>query len=178
MAFLALPHAVHAQSVAQPIDNSAPAAGVAADTSQAPNRLQQSVIQGLQNSAVLDGEVHALEAQMEEANVSFGTLLPTVDVRGATGRERNKIEGGEARTYNANSYGIEARQNIFNGFASHARYYSSYSGAMQSYFRYLNRANQVAFEASSAHVDVSRFQALIQLSERNVQYHQDLMARI
>ncbi|WP_370262148.1 TolC family protein [Limnobacter sp.] len=143
-----------------------------------PNRLQQSVVMGLQNSAVLDGDLHALEAEMEEANVAFGGMLPTVDLRGATGRERSKIDGGEARTYNANSYGIEARQNLFNGFASHARYFSSHAKAMQSYYRYLNKANQVAFEASSAHVDVSRFQALVRLSENNVKYHQDLMARI
>lgn len=49
---------------------------------------------------------------------------------------------------------------------------------MQSYYRYLNKANQVAFDASSSHVDVSRFQALTQLSEDNLKYHQDLMNRI
>lgn len=142
------------------------------------NRLQQSVIKGLENSPVLNGEVHALEAQMEEANVSFGAMLPTVDVRGAAGRERSKFEGSEARTYNASSYGIEARQNLFNGFASQARYFSSHSSAMQGYYRYLNKANQVAFEASSAHVDVSRNQALTKLAESNLKYHQDLTSRI
>ncbi|MFP5482991.1 MAG: TolC family protein, partial [Gammaproteobacteria bacterium] len=136
-----------------------------------PNPLQQSVIKGLQNSPVLDAEVHALEAQMEEANVVFGTLLPTVDARGSAGRERTRIEDADTRTYNANSYGIEARQNLYNGFASQARYLAAHSGAMQSYYRYLNKANQVAFEASSAHVDVSRFQALTRLSEDNLKYH-------
>ncbi|WP_138518549.1 TolC family protein [Limnobacter alexandrii] len=143
-----------------------------------PNPLQESVIKGLQNSPALDADVHALEAQMEEANVVFGTLLPTVDARGSAGRERTRIEDADTRTYNANSYGIEARQNLYNGFASQARYLAAYSGAMQSYYRYLNKANQVAFEASSAHVDVSRFQALTRLSEDNLKYHQDLMNRI
>lgn len=143
-----------------------------------PNPLQESVIKGLQNSPALDADVHALEAQMEEANVVFGTLLPTVDARGSAGRERTRIEDAETRTYNANSYGIEARQNLYNGFASQARYLAAYSDAMQSYYRYLNKANQVAFEASSAHVDVSRFQALTRLSEDNLKYHQDLMNRI
>lgn len=144
----------------------------------APNPLQQSVIKGLQNSPALDADVHALEAQMEEANVVFGTLLPTVDARGSAGRERTRIEDADTRTYNANSYGIEARQNLYNGFASQARYLAAYSEAMQSYYRYLNKANQVAFDASSAHVDVSRFQALTRLSEDNLKYHQELMNRI
>lgn len=144
----------------------------------APNPLQQSVMKGLQNSPLLDAEVHALEAQMEETNVVFGTLMPTVDARGSAGRARTRIEDAETRTYNANSYGIEARQNLYNGFASHARYFAAYSGAMQNYYRYLNKANQVAFEASSSHVDVSRFQALTRLSEDNLKYHQDLMNRI
>jgi len=143
-----------------------------------PNPLQQSVIKGLQNSPALDADVHALEAQMEEANVVFGTLLPTVDARGSAGRERTRIEDADTRTYNANSYGIEARQNLYNGFASQARYLAAYSEAMQSYYRYLNKANQVAFDASSAHVDVSRFQALTRLSEDNLKYHQELMNRI
>ena len=157
---------VQAQSATQATENNAP------------NPLQQSVIKGLQNSPTLDADVHALEAQMEEANVVFGTLLPTVDARGSAGRERTRIEDADTRTYNANSYGIEARQNLYNGFASQARYLAAYSGAMQSYYRYLNKANQVAFEASSAHVDVSRFQALTRLSEDNLKYHQDLMNRI
>ena len=144
----------------------------------APNRLQQSVIKGLENSPVLDSDVHALEAQMEEANVTYGGMLPTVDLRGSAGRERTKFEGGDSRTYNASSYGIEARQNLFNGFASQARYFASHSNSMQSYYRYQNKANQVAFEASSAHIDVSRNQALIKLAENNLKYHQDLMSRI
>ena len=53
--------------------------------SNAPNPLQQSVIKGLQNSPALDADVHALEAQIEEANVVFGTMLPTVDARGSAG---------------------------------------------------------------------------------------------
>ena len=143
-----------------------------------PNPLQQSVMKGLQNSPSLDADVHALEAQMEQANVVFGTLLPTVDARGSAGRERTRIEDADTRTYNANSYGIEARQNLYNGFASQARYLAAHSGAMQSYFRYLNKANQVAFESASSHLDVSRFQALTKLAEDNLKYHQDLMNRI
>lgn len=136
------------QSLA-PVETQAPA------DNQAPNPLQQSVIKGLQNSTTLNADIHALEAQMEESNVVFGTLLPTVDARGSAGRERTRIEDAQTRTYNASSYGIEARQNLYNGFASQARYFASYSGAMQSYYRYLNKANQVAFDASSSHVDVS-----------------------
>ncbi|MBU0783144.1 MAG: TolC family protein [Gammaproteobacteria bacterium] len=160
------------------VQSQAPAENVPPAEKQAPNPLQQSVIKGLQNSPTLNADIHALEAQMEESNVVFGTMLPTVDARGSTGRERTRIEDADTRTYNANSYGIEARQNLYNGFASHARYFASYSGAMQSYYRYLNKANQVAFDASSSHVDVSRFQALTQLSEDNLKYHQDLMNRI
>ncbi|HEX4855227.1 MAG TPA: TolC family protein, partial [Limnobacter sp.] len=148
------------------------------DSTQAVNPLRQSVMKGLANSPVLDADVHALEAQIEESNVVYGSLRPTVDARGSAGRERTRIDDGEARTYNASSYGIEARQNLYNGFASQARYFAAHSGAMQSYYRYLNKANQVAFESASAHIDVARFQALIRLSESNLKYHQDLMNRI
>lgn len=161
-----------------PVENSAPLDNSSLAPAQAVNPLRQSVIKGLQNSPTLDADIHALEAQMEDANVVFGAMLPTVDARGSTGRERTRIEDAETRTYNANSYGIEARQNLYNGFASQARYFASHSGAMQSYYRYLNKANQVAFDASSSHIDVSRFQALTNLAENNLKYHQDLMNRI
>lgn len=173
------PQAIPEVQSNSPVENAAPFENSQAAPAQATvNPLQQSVIKGLQNSPALDADVHALEAQMEDANVVFGTLLPTVDARGSTGRERTRIEDADTRTYNANSYGIEARQNLYNGFASQARYLAAYSGAMQSYYRYLNKANQVAFEASSSHVDVSRFQALTSLAENNLKYHQDLMNRI
>lgn len=143
-----------------------------------PNKLQGSVVKGLQNSAMLDSDIHNLDALMEDANVRFGGLLPTVDIRGTAGRERSRIEGGESRTYNANSYGIEARQNLYSGFAGQSRYLAAFANAMEGYFRYLNRANQVAFEASGAHIDVSRFQALTALAEDNLNYHKQLMDRI
>ena len=133
-----------------------------------PNKLQGSVVKGLQNSAMLDSDIHNLDALMEDANVRFGGLLPTVDIRGTAGRERSRIEGGDSRSYNANSYGIEARQNLYSGFAGQSRYLAAFANAMEGYFRYLNRANQVAFEASSAHIDVSRFQALTALAEDNL----------
>lgn len=176
---LCVPTSWAQQSQAIPeVQSLAPAESAAQAENQKPNPLQQSVIKGLQNSPNLNADMHALEAQIEESNVVFGTLLPTVDARGSAGRERTRIEDANTRTYNANSYGIEARQNLYNGFASQARYFAAHSGAMQSYYRYVNKANQVAFDASSSHVDVSRFQALTRLSEDNLKYHQDLMNRI
>lgn len=148
------------------------------DTASGPNPLRDSVIKGLNNNPMLNAEINGLSAQIEESNVRFGGLLPTVDIRGSAGRERSKIQDGPTRTYNASSYGIEARQNIFSGFAGQAKYLASYSDAMGGYYRYLNKANQVAFEASGAHVDVSRAQALTKLAESNLKVHQDLMARI
>lgn len=145
---------------------------------QAVNPLQGSVIKGLEKSARLSSETHTLEAMMEEANVSFGAMLPTLDLRGATGRERNKIRGGETRTYNANSYGIEARQNIFNGFASQARYLSAYASAMQKYYQVMDLGNEIALETSTSHINVSRFQSLTKLAEDNLNYHKELMQRI
>lgn len=142
------------------------------------NTLINSINKGLENSPRLDSEIHALEAMMEEANVSFSFMLPTVDIRGSAGRERTKINEGDARSYNANSYGIEARQNLFNGFASQARYLSSYSEAMSQYYRVLDVANQITKEAAVAHLKVAKFQHLTALAEQHVKYHQDLMARI
>lgn len=170
-------HAADAQSDQAVVPVEAQSPGEAAgNPSYSP--LRESVMKGLANSPSLDADVHALEARVEESNVVFGSLRPTVDARGAAGRERTRIDDGPARTYNANSYGIEARQNLYNGFASQARYFAAHSSAMQSYYRYLNKANQVAFESASAHIDVARFQALTQLSENNLKYHLDLMSRI
>lgn len=155
--------------------------GVHAQTESAAvgsNTLINSINKGLENSPRLDSEIHALEAMMEEANVSFSFMLPTVDIRGSTGRERIKINEGDSRSYNANSYGIEARQNLFNGFASQARYLSSYSEAMSQYYKVLDVANQITKEAAVAHLKVAKFQHLTELAEQHVKYHQDLMARI
>ncbi|HEY1058772.1 MAG TPA: TolC family outer membrane protein [Limnobacter sp.] len=163
--------------IGQPVSPDVPGAAEPAEAAQ-PNPLRDSVVLGLESNPALSAEVSGLSAQIEEANVKFGGLLPTVDLRGSAGREKTKIDGVGSRTYNANSYGIEARQNVFNGFASQSRYLASYADAMQSYYRYLNKANQVAFEASSAHIDVSRAQALVKLAERNLKVHQDLMAKI
>lgn len=142
------------------------------------NTLINSINKGLENSPKLDSEIHALEAMMEEANVSFSFMLPTVDIRGSAGRERTTINEADTRSYNANSYGIEARQNLFNGFASQARYLSSYSEAMSQYYRVLDVANQITKEAAIAHLKVAKFQHLTALAEQHVKYHQDLMTRI
>lgn len=140
--------------------------------------LLNSVRRGLESSPRLAGEVHALEAIFEDSNVSFGAMLPTVDLRGSAGREHSKFNDADARTYNTNSYGIEARQNLFNGFASQARYFGAHSEAMAQYYRVLDLANQISKEAALAHIKVSKFQRMLELAENHVKSHQDLMGRI
>lgn len=140
--------------------------------------LLESVKAGISTSPRLASKIHGLEAMIQEANIVYGDMLPTVDLRGATGRERSKITNGESNSYNANSYGIEARQNLFNGFASQARYLGSHSNAMAEYYQILEESNQIAMESAVAHSNVARYQALTKLAESNVTYHQEIMSRI
>ncbi|HEX5484702.1 MAG TPA: hypothetical protein VFX23_01780, partial [Limnobacter sp.] len=58
------------------------------------NPLQHSVILGLEKSPKLAASTHELEAIMDEANGNFGAMLPTVDLRGQTGRERSNVNNG------------------------------------------------------------------------------------
>lgn len=140
--------------------------------------LLESVKAGISTSPRLASRIHGLEALIQEANIVYGDMLPTVDLRGATGRERSKITNGESNSYNANSYGIEARQNLFNGFASQARYLGSHSNAMAEYYQILEESNQIAMESAIAHSNVARYQALTKLAESNVTYHKEIMSRI
>ncbi|MDX1668737.1 MAG: TolC family protein [Limnobacter sp.] len=140
--------------------------------------LLDSVKAGISTSPRLASKIHGLEALIQEADVVFGDMLPTVDLRGATGRERSKITNGESSSYNANSYGVEARQNLFNGFANQARYLGSHSTAMAEYYLILEESNQITLESAVAHANVARFQALTKLAESNVNYHKDIMQRI
>ncbi len=140
--------------------------------------LAESVKAGLTTSPVLSSKMHALEASMLEGNVVFGEMLPTVDARAQTGRERNKFENGETNSFNTTSYGIEARQNLFNGFASQARYLASFSDVMAEYYRLLESSNNIVMESAMAHINVARYQAMTKLAEQNVTYHQELMKRI
>ncbi|WP_284280311.1 TolC family protein [Limnobacter litoralis] len=172
---------VQAQESAAPeTPNAAEARGTQASTTEPAkaNPLQHSVILGLEKSPKLAASTHGLEAIMDEANGNFGAMLPTVDLRGQTGRERSNVNNGDTNTYNNHSYGIEARENVFNGFASQARYLGAYSAAMQKYFQVLDQANQIAFDSATAHVNVSRYQALTKLAEENLNYLKDLKDKI
>ncbi len=172
---------VQAQESAAPeTPNAAEAQGTQASTTEPAkaNPLQHSVILGLEKSPKLAASTHELEAIMDEANGNFGAMLPTVDLRGQTGRERSNVNNGDTNTYNNHSYGIEARENVFNGFASQARYLGAYSAAMQKYFQVLDQANQIAFDSATAHVNVSRYQALTKLAEENLNYLKDLKDKI
>lgn len=155
-----------------------PNADTIAENPVSTNPLQHSVMMGLEKSPKLAASVHELEAMMDDANGSFGAMLPSVDLRGQTGRERSNVQNGDTNTYNNHSYGIEARENVFNGFASQARYLGAYSAAMQKYFQVLDQANQIAFDSATAHVNVSRYQALTKLAEENLNYLKDLTDKI
>ncbi|HEX5484707.1 MAG TPA: hypothetical protein VFX23_01805, partial [Limnobacter sp.] len=88
---------VQAQESAAPeTPNAAEARGTQASTTEPAkaNPLQHSVILGLEKSPKLAASTHELEAIMDEANGNFGAMLPTVDLRGQTGRERSNVNNG------------------------------------------------------------------------------------
>jgi adhesin transport system outer membrane protein len=125
----------------------------------------------LKNPEVL-AKWHTFGAAGHERNVSFGGLLPTLDLQAAAGRTHlNDPLVTTARRYSYDNVSLILRQMLYDGAATLDDIKRLDHAKRVRYFELLDISESAALEAVRAYQDVLRYQRLVEYTEENYAQH-------
>jgi outer membrane protein, adhesin transport system len=108
--------------------------------------------------------------------------LPTIDVRGAAGREESEnvglqLSGRDSRTLLRQEGSVILRQNVFDGSQVRSEMERQSFRLDSSRYRLIETGETVALRAAEAYVEAVRDAELVRLAEENVARHEDLLQK-
>jgi adhesin transport system outer membrane protein len=118
-----------------------------------------------------------------ELNAARGLNLPTVDVRGVTGRHReySRTELGVVDSnpwHDTNAVGTVVSQRVFDGFESRHEIARQRNRVESARWRVNDTANAIALRAVQAYLECIRAGAVLKAAQANLSAHQNLHARV
>ena len=139
---------------------------------QLPETLRAAVEQAVLANPEVQARFHAFRAAENERDAARSGYLPTLDVDVAVGRELRRPSGANAsRSYDRFGGGVTLSQMLYDGFFTRSEVARFGHARMVRYFELLDDAEQVAFEALRAYIDVLRFQELVDYAKDNYVEH-------
>ena len=118
-----------------------------------------------------------------ELNAARGLNLPTVDVRGTTGRHReNRLtELGVVDNndwHDSNSVGTVVSQRLFDGFESRHEIARQRNRVESARWRVNDTANAIALRAVQAYLEIIRANSVLKAAQANLSAHENLNSRV
>jgi adhesin transport system outer membrane protein len=108
--------------------------------------------------------------------------LPTIDVRGAAGREESEnvgleLSGRDSRTLLRREGSLTLRQNVFDASQVRSEMERQSFRLDSSRYRLIETGETVALRAAEAYIEALRDRDLVRLAEENVARHEDLLQK-
>ncbi|MEQ8699555.1 MAG: TolC family outer membrane protein [Bauldia litoralis] len=138
-------------------------------------------------------EVGALRANnravRQDLRAARGAYLPQIDARAAVGhqwindpttRTRAGRRNGENGWVDMNRYeaGVNLRQLIFDGFQTDRTVEREMRRVKAAMYRVQDTAQAIALRAIEAYLEVQRTRHIVQVSQRNVRIHRQILSRV
>ena len=141
----------------------------------------------LRTNPDIKADMSASETADYQIYQAYSGYFPTVDVSGGVGREydkqnlkQNPFESAVKGKLNqrASNPAFAVKQVLFNGFKTVSDVELAESYKSQADKKVDETAENTAYQAASAYIDVRRFQRLHRLSLENVQAHRDIAKKV
>lgn len=136
--------------------------------------LQQAAQKAIETNPEVTARFNALQATLNEIDVSRGGLLPRVDLSASVGRESTTIDGRlpeETTSFNRNGVALTLRQLLWDGQATRLDVARLGHARLTRWFEFVDATEQAALEAARAYHDVLRYRRLVELAEDNYVQH-------
>lgn len=122
----------------------------------------------------------ATESEMRQVQ---STLLPQVRLEARFGPEKFDYNTVPIQTGNSNwrqgeQYSVVVRQLLFDGFSSVNEIWRQSARVDAAAMRTYERTELLALDAAETYIDVVRYLRLINLAERNVQAHREILSNV
>jgi len=139
---------------------------------------RRAVTEAVKTSPVVRAAWLAFEASIDEKRVAQGGFGPRVDLLADTGRIWAERPGLSQGNYRGESYGLTLTQMLFDGFATSNLVKRLDREKRARYFEFKLAAEDTAFEAARAYLDLTRGQRLVGLAKENYVEHRKIYNQI
>ncbi|GAB2883269.1 hypothetical protein GCM10027046_09700 [Uliginosibacterium flavum] len=122
--------------------------------------------------------MHEYNASSFEQQAARGGLRPRLDLEAYAGRERYDPAPGTSNYFNHPGAALQLRQLLFDGGATRGDIKRLGFAKATRYYELLNTADDIAYEAARAYLDVQRYRQQSNLAKENWAIHKELYDQI
>lgn len=141
--------------------------------------LEESVEKAILSNPEIGASFQDFQSSLEGKNVARGALLPDINASGWVGREwEGKTSSYSSADWTRRGYTVELRQLLFDGFSSLNLVKQLGLEKLSGYYELLAAVDNVALEASLAHIDVLRYRDMVELANENYNLHLSTLNQI
>jgi adhesin transport system outer membrane protein len=139
---------------------------------------RRAVTEAVRTNPGVKAAWYAFEASTDEKRVAQGGFGPRVDLLADTGKTWAERPGLSQNNYRSESYGLTLTQMLFDGFATSNLVKRLDREKRARYFEFKQAAEETAFEAARAYLDLTRQQRLVELTKENYVEHRKIYDQI
>lgn len=151
--------------------------------------LKESVIESINTHPIVQERLKNYRATQQDLNIAESEWYPSLDFRAAVGYnnagELKTSNPGSEWNYNVldedyNNYetSLTLTQNLFDGFATINKVDYQEARILAAAYNYIEKLNDVAFEMTSAYINVQRSYELLQTARESVQINESIFNKV
>ena len=150
--------------------------------------LQESVVEVLNTNPVIQERLKNFRATQQDLNIAESEYYPTIDLRTSFGYNRaGEIKSSGSSDFNHGVTESDYRnyessltftQNLFDGFGTTNRVDFEEARILAAAYKYLEKANDIAFRMVDVYVKVLRTSELVGTARENVQINESIYTKV
>lgn len=139
---------------------------------------REAIREAVQNNPGVQAAWYAFKAAEDEQRVAKGGYYPDLDLEMSGGKRWTERPGVSEFSYNHRNTSLTLTQMLFDGFETRNQVARLGHEKRARYFEFKQAAEEAAFEATRAYLDVAREQILVQLTKENYIEHRMIYDQI
>jgi adhesin transport system outer membrane protein len=145
--------------------------------------LEEAIRITLETNPEIGAAADNRQAVREELRQARGLYLPQVDLSAGVGPEwtsdqTTRLAGDDPEELTRSDADITLTQRIFDGFETRSEINRQLARSRAAAFRVAERAEFIALDAIGAYLEVIRQRQLLRLSQDNVRFHAQILAKV
>ncbi len=142
--------------------------------------LQENVREVLNTNPVVQERLKNFRATQQDLNIAESEYYPQLDLSASAGYNNAGELYDHVRDWDYTNYNssLTLTQNIFDGFGTMHKVDYEEARILSAAYHYIEKANDMAFEMTSAYVSVLRSYELLQTARENVQINETIFFKV
>ena len=147
--------------------------------------LYENIQEVLTTNPIIQERLKNFRATQQDLNIAKSEYYPTLDLRLVASYNRagddnqkflhNDVDKSQYESYESS---LTFTQNLFNGFSTMHQVDYQKSKSLVAAYKYIEKANEIAFTMSEAYIKVLRTKALLETARQNVQINESIYSKV